>query len=133
MVTFYLSASRRQLHQQLATTPVRPPPAAHLRSAVLAFPSSTEVAEQERFDLVDALVRAQESAAVQVLLEVCIGDTDEHKNGWELDEIGRIVCAHVHLMFDCCRVSLFSFIYALLCIWAAISTQNDKMRTSRSD
>ena len=56
----------------------------------------SDVERAERNDLHMALENAQNSAIVQMLLEICDGDPVEKPY---LEEIRRIACAQIHEMF----------------------------------
>ena len=68
ILTAYLAASRALLSQHLQANP---PPKSSITAGV----------EQEREDLRSALVAAQESAAVQILLEICVPSKEEQVSG----------------------------------------------------
>lgn len=65
---------------------------------LLEKPSRNETEDKEREELKTALIAAQESAAIQVLLEACL-ETDPDLQIQELPEIQRIICTHLHQVF----------------------------------
>ena len=65
-----LAASRSQLTRHVLERPLPPvPPGSNLPAGSKSGPLSTEV---EREELKGALIAAQESAALQILLEACL-------------------------------------------------------------
>lgn len=81
MISFYLSASRSHLYRRLALT------------------STTTNSDEmvERDDLARALIHTQESAIIQILLEIC--DDNSEENEWISREMNGIICSHIHDMF----------------------------------
>nr|XP_037279822.1 LOW QUALITY PROTEIN: integrator complex subunit 2-like [Rhipicephalus microplus] len=118
MLRALLAASRthlshHQLEHPILSTPggaqLPPPtvlPASTVAGATAAPPGldkGCSEAEKDREELRLALVAAQESAAVQILLECCL-PTDAEKSGsdgflMDLREVRTLVCTHLHQMF----------------------------------
>ncbi|XP_028396376.1 integrator complex subunit 2-like [Dendronephthya gigantea] len=92
----YLAASRAMLNQHIL---------ANSNPGPSASGTSCSNPEQEREELKSALLAAQESAVVQILLEVCLKTPEEkQKHGGsmqkcELREIQCLVCSTLHQMF----------------------------------
>ncbi|CAB4005916.1 Integrator complex subunit 2 [Paramuricea clavata] len=91
----YLAASRAMLNQHILanSNPVRN-----------TSSTSCTNTEQEREELKSALLAAQDSAVVQILLEVCLQTPEEKQQGGsmakcELREIQCLVCSTLHQMF----------------------------------
>ncbi|XP_017787146.1 PREDICTED: integrator complex subunit 2 [Nicrophorus vespilloides] len=85
-----LASSRSQLTQ-------------HLQSNPKLDPSGQVITgDNEREEMCRALVAAQDSAAVQMLLEACL-ETEEDKNSraakWALQEVRSLVCCYLHQVF----------------------------------
>ncbi|KAH7958889.1 hypothetical protein HPB49_006131 [Dermacentor silvarum] len=119
MLRALLAASRthlshHQLEHPILSTPsgaAQLPPATTLPTSTVAGATAappgldkgcTE-AEKDREELRVALVAAQESAAVQILLECCL-PTDSEKSAndgflTDLREVRTLVCTHLHQMF----------------------------------
>lgn len=59
--------------------------------------------DQDRQELKGALLAAQESAVIQILLEYCIGNDDEKQEGSgmlnNLQEVRSIICSYIHQTF----------------------------------
>uniref|UniRef100_A0A914W1R1 Integrator complex subunit 2 n=1 Tax=Plectus sambesii TaxID=2011161 RepID=A0A914W1R1_9BILA len=91
MLTFYLSASRARLQRRLATAPIGPDPMQTL---------PPQAVENEREELMRAVIGAQESAVVQLLLDMCRTRHGDDESGLSrLREVRGLVCAQVHQMF----------------------------------
>ncbi|KAK3730826.1 hypothetical protein QZH41_009941 [Actinostola sp. cb2023] len=96
----YLAASRTMLSQHLQANPVTKQPQS-------GFSNSTSACnrEQEREELRVALAAAQESAAIQLLLEICLPSKLDKQEGSSimhgciLREIQCRVCSSLHQMF----------------------------------
>ncbi|XP_063376210.1 integrator complex subunit 2 [Cydia fagiglandana] len=84
-----LAASRSQLSRHLLDKP-------------LVEKSGQLTSEAEREELKNALVAAQESAALQILLEACL-ETEEDQSTpelmWSLREVRSIICSFLHQVF----------------------------------
>ncbi|XP_052756874.1 integrator complex subunit 2 [Galleria mellonella] len=84
-----LAASRSQLSRHLLDKP-------------LLEKSGQLNSDSEREELKNALVAAQESAALQILLEACL-ETSEDENKpelmWSLREVRSIICSFLHQVF----------------------------------
>ncbi|XP_050360472.1 integrator complex subunit 2 [Nymphalis io] len=84
-----LAASRSQLSRHLLDKP-------------LLEKSGQLTSDSEREELKNALVAAQESAALQILLEACL-ETDEDQTKpelmWSLREVRSIICSFLHQIF----------------------------------
>ncbi|XP_063838834.1 integrator complex subunit 2 [Ostrinia nubilalis] len=84
-----LAASRSQLSRHLLDKP-------------LLEKSGQLTSDAEREELKNALVAAQESAALQILLEACL-ETSEDKSKpelmWSLREVRSIICSFLHQIF----------------------------------
>lgn len=84
-----LAASRSQLSR-------------HLHDKPLIEKTGQLTSDVEREELKNALVAAQESAALQILLETCL-ETEEDKVNpdlmWSLREVRSIVCSFLHQIF----------------------------------
>lgn len=117
MLRALLAASRTHLSHHQLEHPIVTPPSAPLTlppPLPLAPPNSGQAgvvppdkgcseAEKDREELRLALVAAQESAAVQILLECCL-PTDAEKSASDgfltnLREVRTLVCTHLHQMF----------------------------------
>jgi integrator complex subunit 2 len=64
-------------------------------------PSKNEEEEKDREELRVALLAAQESAAIQILLECCVAKTGESETGLlsDLREVQGLICTHLHQVF----------------------------------
>ncbi|XP_076453054.1 integrator complex subunit 2-like [Babylonia areolata] len=86
VLSAYIQASRVYLHQQVTTN-----------TAIMAAATSSDNAakvEKDRMELKNALVAAQESACLQLLLEVCLPLPEEkEKNEGELSCLREVRCA----------------------------------------
>ncbi|XP_041968143.1 integrator complex subunit 2 [Aricia agestis] len=84
-----LAASRSQLSRHLLDKP-------------LLEKSGQLTSDAEREELKNALVAAQESAALQILLEACL-ETEEDQSKpelmWSLREVRSIICSFLHQIF----------------------------------
>ncbi|CAG9566994.1 unnamed protein product [Danaus chrysippus] len=84
-----LAASRSQLSRHLLDKP-------------LLEKSGQLTSDSEREELKNALVAAQESAALQILLEACL-ETEEDQSKpelmWSLKEVRSIICSFLHQVF----------------------------------
>ncbi|XP_046961071.1 integrator complex subunit 2 [Vanessa cardui] len=84
-----LAASRSQLSRHLLDKP-------------LLEKSGQLTSDSEREELKNALVAAQESAALQILLEACL-ETEEDQTKpelmWSLREVRSIICSFLHQIF----------------------------------
>ncbi|GLH03424.1 Integrator complex subunit 2 [Gryllus bimaculatus] len=90
-----LAASRCQLARHLQD---RPEPSRTLQGGPALPPPS----EGEREELRAALVWAQDSLALQILLETCLASGDDKANPgqrWALQEVRSLVCSHLHQVF----------------------------------
>ncbi|XP_004929281.1 integrator complex subunit 2 [Bombyx mori] len=84
-----LAASRSQLSRHLLDKP-------------LLEKSGQLTSDSEREELKNALVAAQESAALQILLEACLETPDDQKKPelmWSLREVRSIICSFLHQIF----------------------------------
>ncbi|CAB3231134.1 unnamed protein product [Arctia plantaginis] len=84
-----LAASRSQLSRHLLDRP-------------LLEKSGQLTSDAEREELKNALVAAQESAALQILLEACLETPDDEKKPelmWSLREVRSIICSFLHQIF----------------------------------
>lgn len=84
-----LAASRSQLSRHLLDKP-------------LLEKSGQLTSDSEREELKNALVAAQESAALQILLEACLETSDDEENPdlmWSLREVRSIICSFLHQIF----------------------------------
>jgi len=81
ILAFYISASRAHLHRRLA----------------LAASTTNADESAEREDLARAMIHAQESAIIQILLEICDELPDDDR--WILRQIRGIICSRIHDMF----------------------------------
>lgn len=91
-----LAASRCQLLRHLQD---RPEPS---RGALQSGPGVLPPSESEREELRAALVCAQDSLALQILLETCLAtSTDKTCPGqqWAVQEVRSLVCSHLHQVF----------------------------------
>lgn len=72
-----------------------------LGQILLERPSRSQEEDKDREDLRIALIAAQESAAIQMLLECCMPLADEEDRGLltPLREVQGIVCTHLHQVF----------------------------------
>jgi len=91
----YLTASKSSMNHHLLSNPI-----------ILGNRSVQEIlsAEKERDELKKALIAAQESAAIQILLEVCLPTVEEKTNECYslqslLREIQCICCSYIHQSF----------------------------------
>lgn len=89
VLSAYLQASRVFLHNHMLSNPI-------LENAAQA--------ERERHDLKSALIAAQESAIIQILLECCLPREDDQREGEEgllnsLREVHCIICSFIHQLF----------------------------------
>ncbi|XP_031555845.1 integrator complex subunit 2-like isoform X2 [Actinia tenebrosa] len=94
----YLAASRTMLSQHLQANPVTK------RASSSNYSSTNCNMEQEREELRIALVAAQESAAIQLLLEICLPSKLDKQDGNSMDacllrEIQCRVCSSLHQIF----------------------------------
>lgn len=84
-----LAASRSQLTR-------------HLQDKPMLEKTGQLTSDSEREELKNALIAAQESAALQILLEACL-ETEEDKSNpalmWSLREVRNIVCSFLHQIF----------------------------------
>ncbi|XP_045458737.1 integrator complex subunit 2 [Melitaea cinxia] len=84
-----LAASRSQLSRHLLDKP-------------LLEKSGQLTSDSEREELKNALVAAQESAALQILLEACLETEDDQTKPelmWSLREVRSIICSFLHQIF----------------------------------
>ncbi|PZC78825.1 integrator complex subunit 2 [Helicoverpa armigera] len=84
-----LAASRSQLSRHLLDKP-------------LLEKSGQLTSDAEREELKNALVAAQESAALQILLEACLETADDEAKPelmWALREVRSIICSFLHQIF----------------------------------
>ncbi|KAI5641541.1 integrator complex subunit 2 domain-containing protein [Phthorimaea operculella] len=84
-----LAASRSQLSRHLSDKP-------------LLEKSGQLTSDAEREELKNALVAAQESAALQILLEACLETTEDQAKPelmWSLREVRSIICSFLHQVF----------------------------------
>ncbi|XP_077292216.1 integrator complex subunit 2 [Arctopsyche grandis] len=84
-----LAASRSQLSR-------------HLHDKPLLEKSGQLSSDTEREELKNALVAAQESSALQILLETCLETDDDRAHPelmWSLREVRSIVCSFLHQIF----------------------------------
>ncbi|GFS97987.1 integrator complex subunit 2 [Nephila pilipes] len=89
MLQAFLAASRTHLYHHTLEHPM------FEKSGLLE-------SEKDRDDLRAALVAAQESAAVQILLECCLpNEKDKKSKGLltNLREIQSLICSHLHQVF----------------------------------
>ena len=84
MLSAFLAASRIQLSHHMMESPSR---------------SGEE--DKDREELKNALLTAQESAAIQILLECCIANHDELEGTLltDLREVQGLICSHLHQVF----------------------------------
>ncbi|KAF6206701.1 hypothetical protein GE061_017937 [Apolygus lucorum] len=83
-----LAASQSQLSRHLMDNPIQE--------------KTANCTDSDREELRSALVSAQESLAVQILLEACIeSNEDKEKRGnmWALREVRSVVCSYFHQLF----------------------------------
>ncbi|XP_064613118.1 LOW QUALITY PROTEIN: integrator complex subunit 2-like [Liolophura sinensis] len=74
----------------------------HLQAHPILDKSAQVSCELEREDLKHALISAQESAAVQILLECCVRGDNSQLNTGELSNLREtqgLICSHLHQMF----------------------------------
>ncbi|XP_069974656.1 integrator complex subunit 2 isoform X3 [Penaeus vannamei] len=98
MLQVYLLSSRTFLSQQMQNTPLVNTPHTPVGGNTTTPPQALE---EEREKLRGALVLTQESAAVQILLEACLMNSDE-KDGagaLTLQEIRSVACSFIHQAF----------------------------------
>lgn len=84
-----LAASRSQLNRHLLDKP-------------LLEKSGQLTSDSERDELKNALVAAQESAALQILLEACLETNEDEEKPellWSLREVRSIICSFLHQIF----------------------------------
>ncbi|XP_053600461.1 integrator complex subunit 2 [Plodia interpunctella] len=84
-----LAASRSQLSRHLLDKP-------------LLEKSGQLTSDSEREELKNALVAAQESAALQILLEACLETSEDQLKPelmWSLKEVRSIICSFLHQIF----------------------------------
>lgn len=84
-----LAASRSQLSRHLLDKP-------------LLEKSGQLTSDSEREELKNALVAAQESAALQILLEACLETPEDESKPelmWSLREVRNIICSFLHQVF----------------------------------
>ncbi|GBP98280.1 Integrator complex subunit 2 [Eumeta japonica] len=84
-----LAASRSQLSR-------------HLQDKPMLEKSGQLTSDAEREELKNALVAAQESAALQILLEACLETSEDQSKPellWSLREIRNIICSFLHQIF----------------------------------
>ncbi|XP_014358467.2 integrator complex subunit 2 [Papilio machaon] len=84
-----LAASRSQLSRHLLDKP-------------LLEKSGQLTSDSEREELKNALVAAQESAALQILLEACLETSEDQSKPelmWSLREVRSIICSFLHQVF----------------------------------
>ncbi|XP_013200586.1 integrator complex subunit 2 [Amyelois transitella] len=84
-----LAASRSQLSRHLLDKP-------------LLEKSGQLTSDSEREELKNALVAAQESAALQILLEACLETSEDESKPelmWSLREVRSIICSFLHQIF----------------------------------
>lgn len=84
-----LAASRSQLSRHLSDKP-------------LLEKSGQLTSDSEREELKNALVAAQESAALQILLEACLETLEDESKPelmWSLREVRSIICSFLHQIF----------------------------------
>ncbi|XP_062598976.1 integrator complex subunit 2-like [Saccostrea cucullata] len=89
VLSAYLQASRVYLHNHMLSNPI--------------MENAAQV-ERERLDLKNALIAAQESAIIQILLESCLPTQEEQREGQEsllnnCREIQCIICSFIHQLF----------------------------------
>lgn len=106
MLNGYLLASKAYLNSYLKETAdqdIKPSPS----NAMAALAGQTETMEVTREELKNALLSAQDSAAVQILLEVCLPSEDKNEKQLEeedsllcnLREVQCLICCLLHQMF----------------------------------
>ncbi|XP_073521596.1 integrator complex subunit 2 [Phyllobates terribilis] len=106
MLNGYLLASKAYLNSYLKETAdqdIKPSPS----NAMAALTGQTETMEVTREELKNALLSAQDSAAVQILLEVCLPSEDKNQEMQEgedsllcnLREVQCLICCLLHQMF----------------------------------
>lgn len=74
----------------------------HIQEKPLLDKDGQMQSEEEREQLKTSLVASQESAAVHILLEVCLSsenDTRDYGEFWALREIRGIICSYIHQAF----------------------------------
>jgi integrator complex subunit 2 len=73
----------------------------NLSHHVMERPSKNEEEEKDREELRVALLAAQESSAIQILLECCVAKTGESQTGLlsDLREVQGLICSHLHQVF----------------------------------
>ncbi|CAG2114951.1 unnamed protein product, partial [Medioppia subpectinata] len=73
----------------------------HLTHHMMETPSKSIEEEKDREELRSALLTAQESAAIQILLECCVDTTDETNANLltNLREVQGLICSHLHQVF----------------------------------
>nr|CAG4640631.1 EOG090X0154 [Eulimnadia texana] len=96
MLKAWLAASRAHLSRHLMDKPLLVPPTpqgpAHVGSGITS--------DSEREELKTALIATQESAVVQIVLEMCLRtDQDDTRKLSDLREIQSIVCSFLHQVF----------------------------------
>ncbi|XP_075049830.1 integrator complex subunit 2-like [Mixophyes fleayi] len=107
MLNGYLLASKAYLNSYLKETAdqdIKPSPS----NAMAALAGQAETMEVTREELKNALLSAQDSAAVQILLEICL-PSEEEKNREQLEgeesllcnlrEVQCLICCLLHQMF----------------------------------
>nr|XP_027231591.1 integrator complex subunit 2-like [Penaeus vannamei] len=103
MLQVYLLSSRTFLSQQMQNTPLVNTPHTPVGGNTTTPPQALE---EEREKLRGALVLTQESAAVQILLEACLMNSDEKvgtltdgAGALTLQEIRSVACSFIHQAF----------------------------------
>ncbi|XP_014676213.1 PREDICTED: integrator complex subunit 2-like [Priapulus caudatus] len=89
LLTSFLAASRAYL-------------CTHIQSHPVPEKAGAGAGDVEREELKNALLAAQESAAVQMLLEICLPNADERSDDSllsDLQEVRCIVCSYLHQTF----------------------------------
>ncbi|BES96047.1 integrator complex subunit [Nesidiocoris tenuis] len=84
-----LAASQSQLSRHLLDNPIQEK-------------SIANCTDSDREELRSALVSAQESLAVQILLEACLESSEDQEkrgNKWALREVRSVVCSYFHQLF----------------------------------
>ncbi|KAI1291959.1 Integrator complex subunit 2 [Halotydeus destructor] len=73
----------------------------HLTHHLLEKPSKNHEEEKNREELRNALIKAQDGAAIQILLETCLPVIDEEHDEIRssLEEVQQIICTNLHQMF----------------------------------
>nr|CAG4643017.1 EOG090X0154 [Ilyocryptus agilis] len=97
MLKAWLGASRTHLSRHLLDKPLLGPLATQGPGNLAGITS-----DSEREELKTALIATQESAVVQIVLEICLETKEDENNDYklsELREIQSIVCSFLHQLF----------------------------------